>query len=146
MFKIFLLLFITIPLLELYVLIEVGSGLGGITTIALCLLTAALGGILIRWQGMQTLLSAQRQMAQGQPPAEQALHGILLALAGLMLFLPGFITDTLGFLLLIPALRRLVFLLLLKHQPKRQQAAYDDGIIDAEIIEITTKRRIDEHH
>jgi len=143
MFKIFLLLFITIPLLELYVLIEVGSGLGGITTIALCLLTAALGGFLIRWQGMQTLLSAQRQMAQGQPPAEQALHGILLALAGLMLFLPGFITDTLGFLLLIPALRRFIFLLLLKRKP----ATYDDdGIIDAEIIEVHTKRRIDEHH
>ncbi len=108
MLKVLFLLFIIVPLLELYVLIEVGAGLGGFFTIALCLLTAALGGIIIRWQGLQTLFSAQRQLAQNQPPAEEMLHALLLGIAGICLFLPGFITDTVGFLLLIPALRSIM--------------------------------------
>ncbi|MDQ6968359.1 MAG: FxsA family protein, partial [Mariprofundaceae bacterium] len=82
--KIILFLFIVVPLLELYVLIEVGSDIGGIATIALCLFTAALGGIIIRIQGIRTLLSAQQQMAQGAVPAEDVLHGIFLAVAGLL--------------------------------------------------------------
>jgi len=134
MFKFIFALFVIVPLLELYVLIEVGSGIGGLATIALCLLTAALGGILIRWQGLQTLLHAQREMMQGGLPTEHVAHAVLLAVAGLLLFLPGFITDTLGFLLLIPALRQWVIIwgINRRHQ---HQASNDANIIDAEIIE-----------
>ncbi len=129
MLRFLFLLFITVPLLELYVLIEVGSGIGGLTTILLCLLTAALGGLLIRWQGLNTLIDAQRRMAMGELPADHGFHGLLLALAGLLLFTPGFITDTAGFLLLIPALRRLLIRRLL---PTPRAGRGD--IIDVEII------------
>jgi len=132
MLRILFLLFITIPLLELYVLIEVGSGIGGLSTILLCLFTAALGGWIIRWQGLTTLLDAQKRIATGELPAEHGFHGLMLGLAGLLLFTPGFITDTAGFLLLIPPLRTYIINRLL---PIRQvgRSGHSD-IIDAEII------------
>ncbi len=105
MLKFLFALFILLPLAELYLLIEVGSGIGGFSTIALCLLTAAIGGVLVRIQGMQTLLQSKRMMEQGQPPAEQMLHGMMIAASGIMLFVPGFITDVIGFILLIPIIR-----------------------------------------
>lgn len=131
--RIFFILFITIPLAELYLLIEVGRGIGGLSTIALCLLTAALGGWLVRMQGIQTLLQARASLERGEVSSEHILHGILLALAGLLLFLPGLITDVAGFLLLIPALRR--------HISRRIPHTRIDSrhsqttIIEAEIIE-----------
>jgi len=136
MFKFIFALFIIVPLLELYVLIEVGSGIGGLSTIALCLFTAALGGVLIRWQGLRTLLSAQQEMVRGGLPTEHVAHGILIAAAGLLLFLPGLITDTLGFLLLVPFLRQRVIIWGVgrRHQ-HRQKTSNDANIIDAEIIE-----------
>jgi len=131
MFKIILFLFITLPLAELYVLIEVGSGIGGLATIALCLLTAAIGGLLIRWQGLNTLIDAQQHLRMGEIPAHHGFHGILLAFSGLMLFTPGFITDSIGFLLLIPWVRNW----LIRRMFAEQQRRMDDGIIDIEVIE-----------
>jgi len=141
MLRIFFLLFITVPLLELYVLIEVGSGIGGFSTIALCLFTAALGGLIIRWQGMSTLLDAQKRMAHGEIPADHGFHGLLLALAGLMLFLPGLITDTIGFLLLVPPLRQLLInrIMPATRMPSSSGNRSNPDIIDAEIIH-------DDHH
>jgi len=108
MLRILFLLFISIPLLELWLLIEVGSDIGGLSTIALCLFTAALGGFLIRWQGMNTLIDAQKRMAHGEAPVDHGLHGLMIAFAGVLLFTPGFITDSAGFLLLFPPFRRLI--------------------------------------
>jgi len=136
MFKFIFALFVIVPLLELYVLIEVGSGIGGLSTIALCLFTAALGGVLIRWQGLRTLLSAQQEMMRGGLPTEHVAHGILIAAAGLLLFLPGLITDTLGFLLLVPFLRQRVIIWGVgRRRQHRQKTSNDANIIDAEIIE-----------
>lgn len=129
MLRILFFLFIIIPLLELWLLIEVGSGIGGLSTIALCLLTAALGGFLIRWQGMSTLLDAQKRMAHGEIPAGHGFHGLMIAFSGLMLFTPGFITDSIGFLLLVPPLRQL---LINRYIPVPRQQQSD--IIDAEVI------------
>jgi UPF0716 protein FxsA len=103
---IFLLIFVGAPLVELYLLIEVGSEIGAIPTIALSLFTAALGGWLVRMQGFAVLFRAQSQMADKEVPAIELLEGALLLLVGLALLLPGFITDAIGFLLLIPPLRR----------------------------------------
>lgn len=130
MLRIFFLLFITVPLLELYVLIKVGSGIGGLATIGLCLLTAALGGLLIRLQGLSTMLDAQRRMARGELPAEHALHGLLLGLAGVLLFTPGFITDTIGFLLLVPLFRQW----LIRRWLPLQRPTSNATIIEAEIV------------
>ncbi len=128
MLRIIFFLFITIPLLELWLLIEVGSGIGGLSTIALCLLTAALGGFLIRWQGMSTLLDAQKRMAHGEIPADHGFHGLMIAFSGILLFTPGFITDSAGFLLLFPPFRRL---LINRFIPIPQQQS---TVIEAEII------------
>jgi UPF0716 protein FxsA len=133
MLKFILALFILLPLAELYLLIEVGSGIGGLSTIALCLLTAAIGGMLVRLQGMQTLLKARQLMDQGQPPAEQMLHGIMIAASGVLLFIPGFITDVIGFLLLVPMIRSIVgrwFVGTMFVRP----GGKSDIIIEAEII------------
>ncbi len=134
MLRILFILFITLPLLELYVLIQVGSGIGGLNTIALCLLTAFIGGMLIRWQGLMTLMDAQRRMAAGDLPAEHAFHGILLALAGVLLFTPGFITDSAGFLLLLPPLRRWLIHRFLPINPGRPGQTRSD-IIDVEVVD-----------
>jgi UPF0716 protein FxsA len=99
-------IFVGAPLLELYLLIEVGSVIGAIPTIALSLFTAVLGGYLVRMQGFGVLFRIQSQIAGRELPAVELLEGALLLLVGLALLLPGFITDAVGFLLLIPALRR----------------------------------------
>ena len=103
-------IFVAAPLIELYLLIEVGSEIGALPTILLSIFTAVLGGALVRMQGLAVLFRAQAQMANREVPAFELLEGVLLVLAGLMLLLPGFVTDTLGFLLLLPSLRRWLIL------------------------------------
>ncbi len=102
----FLLLLVGIPLVELYFLIQVGSEIGAFPTIGVSLLTAALGGYLVRRQGLGVLARVRRINNQGELPALVVLDGALLLVAGIFLLLPGFLTDTLGFLLLIPAIRK----------------------------------------
>ncbi len=102
------LLFIIIPLVELYVIIAVGEHIGAFWTVILVLLTAFIGVNLLRIQGMSTLMRAQQNMAQGQIPAMEMMEGIALAIAGVLLITPGFITDSIGFLCLIPASRRAI--------------------------------------
>jgi UPF0716 protein FxsA len=105
-FIVFLLIFVGVPLVELYLLIEVGSEIGAVPTIALSLFTAALGGWLVRMQGISILFRAQTQMAKREVPAFEMVEGVVVLLVGFALLLPGFITDAIGFLLLIPPLRR----------------------------------------
>ena len=102
------LLFIIIPLVELYVIIAVGEEIGAFWTVILVLLTAVIGVNLLRIQGMSTLARAQRSMAQGTIPAMEMMEGIALAVAGVLLITPGFITDTIGFLCLFPASRQAI--------------------------------------
>ena len=102
------LLFIIIPLIELYFIIAVGEQIGAFWTVILVLLTAVAGVNLLRFQGMSTLARAQKSMAQGQIPAMEMVEGMALAVAGVLLITPGFITDSIGLLLLIPASRQLI--------------------------------------
>jgi len=137
MLRIIFLLFITLPLLELWLLIEVGSGIGGLSTIALCLFTAALGGLLIRWQGMSTLIDAQKRMAHGEAPVEYGIHGLMIAFSGLLLFTPGFITDSIGFLLLFPPFRRLIINRMLPIRPvsgAHHSSRNHSDVIDVKVI------------
>ena len=112
----FLLIFVGAPLIELYFLIEVGSAIGALPTIALSVFTAVLGGLLVRMQGFAILFRAQSQLADREVPAFELLEGALLLLVGFALMLPGFITDAVGFLLLIPPLRRWLILRWLKNR------------------------------
>ena len=103
---ILLAVFVGAPLVELYVLIEVGGEIGAIPTIALSVFTAVLGGLLVRMQGLSVVLRVQQALGREELPAIELLEGAVLLATGVLLLLPGFITDALGFLLLIPALRR----------------------------------------
>ncbi|ENM3737613.1 membrane protein FxsA [Vibrio cholerae] len=105
MFPILLFLFIAVPVIEIALFIQVGGVLGVWPTIALVLLTAIVGASLVRNQGLQTLLTVQQRLAQGQLPAQQILEGVMLAVAGVLLLTPGFFTDILGMLVLLPAPR-----------------------------------------
>lgn len=118
----FLLFFVGAPLVELYLLIEVGSEIGAIPTIALSVFTALLGGALVRMQGFAVLFRAQSQMAKEEVPALELMEGAMLLLVGLALLLPGFITDAIGFLLLIPPLRRWLIVRWLKSRGALQPA------------------------
>ena len=103
----FLVIFLLIPLLELYVLIEVGSQIGAFTTILLIVGTAILGATLMRNQGLMTMQKAQQALANGGvAPQQEMIEGVMIFMGGLFLLLPGFMTDTLGLLFLIPPLRR----------------------------------------
>ena len=99
-------LFFAVPILELYLLIQVGSMIGAGWTIALVIMTAALGVHLLRLQGLSTLQRAQSALSRGSLPAMEMLEGVMLAVGGAFLLTPGFFTDALGFLCLIPTTRR----------------------------------------
>ncbi len=104
--KILVLLFVLVPLLELYFLIEVGSTVGVGTTILLVIFTAVLGSVFVRKQGFSTLNRVQTQLSHGRMPAREMVEGLVLLIAGVLLLTPGFFTDVIGFMLLIPPLRR----------------------------------------
>lgn len=106
MLKYWPVLFFVVPLVEVYILIQVGSVIGAGWTILLVVLTAVIGVNLLRQQGLSTLMRANRVMEQGQIPAVEMLEGMVLAVGGALLITPGFFTDILGFLCLIPQTRR----------------------------------------
>lgn len=106
LFRLLFILFLTIPLIEIYLLIQVGEVIGAGWTIFAVVATAVLGAALLRIQGLATLYDAQRKMAHGELPATAMIEGLMLLLAGALLLTPGFFTDTLGFLVLLPMLRK----------------------------------------
>ncbi|SCZ51999.1 FxsA family protein [Thiohalomonas denitrificans] len=106
MFRILFLLFLAIPLIEIYILIKVGSAIGAPFTIFLVVFTAALGALLLRFQGLYTLQRARTAMERGELPTIAMLEGVVLVIAGALLLTPGFFTDAIGFLALVPPLRR----------------------------------------
>lgn len=114
-FRTLLILFITIPILEIYLLLTIGSWIGVLPTILLIFFTAILGAFLLRLQGMSTLARVQQQADQGQLPAIELLEGLMLLIAAALLLTPGFFTDTIGFLSLVPAVRQIVARHLLSH-------------------------------
>ena len=104
-----LLLFISIPLIEIYLFIKVGSFIGAFNTISLILITAIIGVVYARYEGFNTLKSGMSQLVKNQLPVYEIVSGAALAFAALLLILPGFATDFLGFLLIFPPNRKLLF-------------------------------------
>ena len=103
------LLFIIMPIAEMWLLIDVGGVIGAVPTIGLVFLTAAIGFALLRKQGFETLSRGNWKMQQGQLPAQEMAEGLMLAVSGALLLTPGFVTDAIGFAGLTPAFRRWVF-------------------------------------
>lgn len=105
LFQRLLLLFIFVPILEIYLLITVGSVIGVLPTVMLVIITAIVGAYLLRTQGLVTLQKLQHALNEGQSPTQTLLEGILLLIGGVLLLTPGFFTDALGFICLLPVSR-----------------------------------------
>lgn len=108
-------LFIGMPLLEIAVFIQVGGVIGVWPTIGLIVATALAGSLMLRQQGLTTLMRARTQLDRGELPAREMFDGVCLVLAGAMLLVPGFVTDALGLLLFFPPFRELLRLLIARH-------------------------------
>lgn len=132
-------LFIVAPLVELYVIIQVGQEIGALNTIGLMIVMSVVGAWLARHEGMWVLTRIREQMQQGQVPTNELIDGVLILAGGLMLFFPGFVSDIFGLLLLFPPTRT-VFRAFLKRRfrivsYRRAGGPFDgrdgpDGVID----------------
>ncbi len=109
-----MLLFIVVPMVEIGLFIQVGGLLGLWPTIAIVFLTAVIGASLVRSQGIATLTSVQKKLQQGEMPTQEIVEGMLLAVAGVLLLTPGFMTDALGLVLLLPPSRAKIAQLLMQ--------------------------------
>jgi UPF0716 protein FxsA len=136
-------LFIAIPIIEIYLLLQVGSLIGVLPTIALVILTAVVGVNLLRAQGFKTMARFQHEVSSGQLPAATMMEGAALLFGGALLLTPGFMTDTLGFLCLIPFTRKTLIYWLLKRvpiqagfsmhsAPRQARGQTDEDIIEGE--------------
>jgi len=126
-FQWLLVIFFSVPLAEIYILVQVGGVIGAVPTIAMVVLTAVIGAALIRHQGLSTLKRVQNSLEQGELPAEALLEAALLLVAGALLLTPGFVTDAVGFACLVPGLRRLLIRRFLFQRLRRTGAADGPG-------------------
>jgi UPF0716 protein FxsA len=125
----FLFLFLLFPIIELAVLIKVGSAIGVLPTLLLVIGSAVLGSVLLRVAGVATAWRARERLARGELPEQEMLEGLLIAVGGGLLLLPGFISDVFGLLCLLPFTRRLIVGKLRQRaaeQALRQRAFADD--------------------
>ena len=100
---------IVIPVLEIYLLIKIGSQIGAITTILLIFTTAIIGIYYAKYEGLNTLRSGFSQLSRNETPAYEVISGAAIAFAAILLIIPGFLTDLLGFLLIFPISRKIIF-------------------------------------
>ena len=128
----FFIIFIGIPAIEIFLLIKIGGQIGALSTVALIFLTAIIGIYFAKIQGIQTLRSGVINMYQNKLPIYEMMSGASIAVAALLLIIPGFFTDFIGFLLLIPLTRNFLFTLFYKRKSEER----DQGkTIDGEIVD-----------
>ena len=125
-----LLLIILIPILEIYLFIKIGSQIGAFTTISLIFVTAIIGVYYARFEGLNTLKSGVTQLYKNQMPIFELMSGAALAVAALLLILPGFATDILGFLIIFPLTRKIIFKLFVNN--KKSKVHVKDDLIEGE--------------
>ena len=137
-----LLTIIIVPVIEIYLLIKIGSQVGAITTIFLIFATAIIGVYYAKYEGLNTLKSGFAQLSKSETPAYEVISGAAIAFAALLLIIPGFATDVLGFLLIFPLSRKLIFNRFSKKFSTKQKKKNDfiDG--DFEDIEDDNDRKI----
>ena len=116
-----LLALITIPVIEIYLFIKIGSKIGALSTILLIFFTAIIGVFYARYEGLNTIRSGLTQLIKNQVPAYEMISGAAIAFAALLLIIPGFATDFLGFLILIPFTRKLIFKKFANKIPKQRK-------------------------
>ena len=131
-----ILMIILIPIIEIYLFIKVGSQIGAISTISLILLTAILGVIYARYEGFNTLRSAVGQLLKNEIPFYEIISGTALAVAALLLILPGFLTDCIGLLIIFPPTRKLFFKKITSNYSQKKK-----NFIDGEYEDIDDKNK-----
>ena len=124
------LLIILIPILEIYLFIKIGSQIGAFTTISLIFVTAIIGVFYARYEGLNTLRSGVSQLYKNQMPIFELVSGAALAVGALLLIIPGFATDLLGFLIIFPLTRKIIFNLFAKN--KKNEMHIKDDLIEGE--------------
>ena len=135
-----LLLFIVgIPALEIFLIIKVGQNIGAINTILLIFLTAIVGIYYARVEGLNTIRAGFTNLYRNKAPLYEIISGASIAVAACLLILPGFFTDTIGFILLIPFTRKYLISIWLKNNYKKEKK-FDESTIDGEIIEQKEKK------
>ena len=130
----FFLLFIGLPTLEIFIMLKVGGKFGALNTVILIFLTAVIGIYYAKLQGIQTLKSGMINVYKKKLPIYEILSGASIAIAALLLIVPGFFTDLIGFLLLIPFTRKVIFSIAFKNKHKTNVNNKED-IIDVEIVD-----------
>ena len=137
-----LLTIILVPVVEIYLLIKIGSGIGAMSTILLIFTTAIIGIYYAKYEGLNTLKSGFVQLSKNETPAYEVISGAAIAFAALLLIIPEFLTDTLGFLLIFPYSRKLIFKKFAKkfQQKEDQKNNFIDG--DFEDIEDDNDKKI----
>ena len=130
----FFLIFIGLPTLEIFLMIKMGGKIGALNTVALIFLTAVIGVYFAKLQGIQTLRSGMFNLYQNKLPVNEILSGASIAIAALLLIVPGFFTDFVGFLLLIPFTRKIILSIALKNK-KKFSTKNKKETIDGEIID-----------
>jgi len=139
-------IFIIVPMIEIALFIQAGSWLGLAPTLLLIVSTAVIGITLIRQQGLSTLFKAQEKMNHGELPAVEMMEGILLAIAGALLITPGFFTDTVGFLLLIPAFRTHLFTSFLQNKMQVHMSKNHAGFTSSTYTQTNDSSQASEQH
>tara|TARA_Y100001935_G_scaffold176651_1_gene146150 strand:+ start:333 stop:761 length:429 start_codon:yes stop_codon:yes gene_type:complete len=124
-----LLWIILIPIVEIYLLIKIGSQIGAMSTILLIFTTAIVGVYYAKYEGLNTLKSGFIQLSKNEVPTYEVLSGAAIAFAALLLIVPGFITDVLGFLIIFPITRKIIFTRIIKKQEsnKTQKNNFIEG-------------------
>ena len=137
-----LILIITIPVIEIYLFIKIGSQIGALATISLIFFTAFVGVLYARYEGFNTLKSAMSQMIKNELPIYEIVSGAALAFAAFLLILPGFATDTLGLLIIFPPTRKFLLKNVSKNYSKKvkEKQNFIDG--EAEDIDEDNDRKI----
>ena len=130
----FFLLFIGLPAIEIFFMIKIGGKIGAFNTIALIFLTAIIGVYFAKIQGIKTLKSGMINLYQNKLPVYEILSGASIAISALLLIIPGFFTDLIGFVLLIPFTRKIIFSIAFKNKHKTNVNNKED-IIDVEIVD-----------
>ena len=130
----FFLIFIVLPALEIILFIKIGGQVGALNTVALIFLTAIIGIYFAKLQGIRTLKSGMVNVYKNKVPIYEIVSGASIALAALLLIIPGFLTDLIGFLLLIPFTRNILFSFALKNKSKKNMKN-DNKTIDGEIVD-----------
>ena len=130
----FFIFFIALPSLEIFLFIKIGGQVGALNTVALIFLTAIIGVYFAKLQGIKTLKSGMVNLYQNKMPINEIISGASIAIAALLLIIPGFFTDLIGFLLLIPFTRRIIFSLVIKNK-SQSVVNREDGTIDGEIVD-----------